>query len=139
MTVLALTQGTPQSQRVQVVAVAQIKTIDVKRNILVIGTVPSLRRGAPLPGIPRIGFPPGRSGGRQQSDTTVVISSNTALKDDKEIIAMSDLRVGDSVQVTGHPLKKDIEATEIIRLRRKTPIKSGPPAATRGSLSMGDI
>jgi len=122
---MALAQNAPPNDRVRIVAVAQIKLIDAKKNTIIIGTPSGPPRGGPGPGAGSRGpgfpgsGPPPRGG--QQSDTKVTFSTNTSIHEDGNEIGIADLRVGDSVKVTGRPRNKDIEATEIVRLRRAGP------------------
>ena len=116
-------QNAPQSDPVKVIAVARIKFIDTKKNTIIIGTPQRPPRGGPGSGAGSRGpgFPPGgppHRGGRQ-SDSKVIISANTLIHEDSNDIGIADLRVGDSLKVTGRPRNKDIEATDIVRLRRK--------------------
>jgi hypothetical protein len=135
--------GTKDSDEPHLVTTGQISNVDIKKKTLKIRSaadplkerVPTgsgragrggigLPRGIPFPGgrgtvgrgIPPIGGGGKNSGGRESK---VTVTDQTVFKDGDETIALSDLKVGDYIVVSGTVKHgNDLEASDIQRTRR---------------------
>ena len=116
----------PQNEKIQVVLVGQIRKIDVKGRVITVRerVFPErgVRRGPPPPPMLGPDFPPDpprRGRGRAEVETKVTYSSQTTIKSADKQIDLTQLKVGDSVRITGRTANKEILATEIERLTKK--------------------
>jgi hypothetical protein len=116
-----------QSDGPQIVFVGHIRKIDTKTRIITVTekVFPdhSGRRGMPLPiNLEGTGSAPGgfedfpsspvRRGG-MDTETKVTYSPATMIKSTDKQVELTDLKIGDSVRVTGRTSNKEVAATEI--------------------------
>src|SRR3954471_21231758 len=105
----------PQTDRVHVLLIGEIRKIDVKNGVITIRErlFPD-RGGRRPPRPPDLGpdFPPsGPPRGRGSTqDTKVVYSTETSVKSENKDISIGELKVGDSVQVRGRQRNKEFVA-----------------------------
>ncbi len=113
-----------QETQVQVLVFGVIKKIDAKAGVLTVTerVFPErrgARRGPPAPDLGPGFPPPGPRGprGGDQIDTRISYSAETLIKASEQQLHAADLKVGDSVRITGTPTNKGIAAKEIERIK----------------------